>query len=190
MIIPDDYQKLKTLPEDPEGCITYGKQTENALSIVSVFPILPSQAMDFDGKELLIDGIHHTLSKNQALIEVDAGFIQSGKRYIYSIIKTHQESGVQYFLLLHIAEDESVTAVKAFFDEQGTTGIRDNIVFELYRRKYPDFNMKEWFRDPYDDSFNAEYLMNLSEQEQFDEYFPQHPLSVCRQLIKHIKENG
>ena len=81
MIIPIDYQKLKTLPGDPEGCITYGKQTENALCIVSVFPILPSEAMDVNGKEKLIDGIHHTLSQNQALIEVDSGILKSGRRF-------------------------------------------------------------------------------------------------------------
>mgnify|MGYP007115060343 FL=1 len=42
MIVPNDYQRLKALPEDPEGCITYGKQTEGALCLVSVFPIKPS----------------------------------------------------------------------------------------------------------------------------------------------------
>lgn len=29
--IPNGYQRLKSLPEDPEDCITYGKQTESAL---------------------------------------------------------------------------------------------------------------------------------------------------------------
>ena len=189
MIVPNDYQKLKALPEDPEGCITYGKQTEGALCLVSVIPIKPSEAMDFSGRDDLIHGIHRTLAKNQALIEVDAGKLDSGKQFIYSVIKTKQENGIQYFLLMHIMERGYVTAVRAFFDEMGTTGIRDVTIYEAYRRKWPDFSMNDWFHDPYVEDLLADFLMNLSEQEQFDEYFPQHPLSQCRQLIKFIKEN-
>ena len=189
MFVPDDYQKLKALPEDPDGCITYGKQTEGALCLVSFFPINLSEAMDFNGKEDLIHGIHRTLAKHQALIEVDAGQLDSGKPFIYSVIKTKQENGVQYFLLMHIKERGFVTAVKAFFDEMGTTGVRDVMIYEAYRRKWPDFSMNEWCRDPYVEGYQADFLMNLSEQEQFDEYFPQHPLTQCRQLIRFIKEN-
>ena len=39
MIVPSDYQKLESLPEDPEGCVSYGKQTENALCMISIYPI-------------------------------------------------------------------------------------------------------------------------------------------------------
>lgn len=73
MIVPTDYQKLDSLPEDPDGCVSYGKQTENALCMVSIYPIAPEDAMDFNDKKALIDGIHHTLAENQALIEVDNG---------------------------------------------------------------------------------------------------------------------
>ena len=173
MIIPKEYQKLNALPEDPEECVTYGKQTEGSLCIVSVYPILSSNAMDFNGKESLIDGIHRSLAVNQAIIEVDSGFLDSGKRYIYSLIKTKlKPSGVQYFLLMHIQESSRVTAVKAFFDEQGITGIRDNMVLELYYQKQPNFSLDQWTFDPYDSKFKADYKMNLSEQAMFDDYFP------------------
>lgn len=157
--------------------------------MVSIFPITQSEAMDFNGREDLIHGIHNSLARNQALIEVNAGQLDSGKPFIYSLIKTKQENGVQYFLLMHIKERGSVTAVKAFFDEMGTTGERDAIIYEVYRRKFPDFSTEDWCCDPYVENFKADYLMNLSEQEQFDEYFPYHPLSQCRQLIRFIKEN-
>ena len=73
MIVPADYQKLNPLPEDHEGCVSYGKQTENALCMVSIYPIDPEDAMDFKDTEALIGGIHHTLAENQALIEVENG---------------------------------------------------------------------------------------------------------------------
>ena len=102
MIVPVDYQKLDPLPEDPEGCVSYGKQTENALCMVSIYPIDPEDAMDFNDKKALIDGIHHTLDENQALIEVENGRRISGFPYIYSIVKTYngEEDGVGYTLVL------------------------------------------------------------------------------------------
>ena len=84
MIVPADYQKLDPLPEDPEGCVTYGKQTENALCMVSIFSVDPEDAMDFNDNKALIDGIHHTLAENQALIEVENGRRTSGYPYILS----------------------------------------------------------------------------------------------------------
>ena len=71
MIIPAEYQKLGPLPEDPEGCVSYGKQTESALCMVSIYPIDIEDAMDFNDTEALINGIHHTLAENQVLIEVE-----------------------------------------------------------------------------------------------------------------------
>ena len=189
MFVPDVYQLLKALPEDPEGCITYGKQTEGALCCVSVFTIHPSEAMDFDGREDLIHGIHHSLAKNQALIEVDAGKLCSGKPYIYSVIKTQMENGIQYFLLMHIKERNHVTAVRAFFDEVGITGVRDATIFAGFSNNRPDFSMDDWWKDPYIEGYQADFLMNLSELERFDEFFPQHPLTQCRQLIRFIKDN-
>lgn len=194
MILPADYRQLNSLPEDPQGCVTYGKQTNGALCVVSIFPIEPSDAMDFDGKNTLIDGIHNSLASNQAIIEVDAGRRKSGLPYIYSLIKTHREEGVQYFLLMQFSFSPTrVIAVRAFFDEYGVTGVRDANVWEMFSKAHPELSpeeqQKEWFYDPYDANSHAEYKMNISEQEKFDSLFPDHPLSQCRQVIQHFKEN-
>ena len=189
MIIPEGYQKLQALPEDPEGCFTYGKQTEQALCMVSLFQINPAEAMDFNGKEDLIHGIHRTLANNQALIEVDNGKLISGKPYIYSVIKTQMEEGMQYFMQMHIKWKDSVIAVRGFFDEYGVTGQRDATVYALYCRENPDFSQDDWFQDPYDNTLPSGFKMNLSEQAKFDEFFPEHPLSQCRQFIHFFKNN-
>ena len=125
MIVPADYQKLNPLPEDPEGCVSYGKQTENALCMVSIYPIDPEDAMDFNDKKALIDGIHHTLAENQALIEVENGRRISGFPYIYSIVKTYngEEEGVGYTLVLDflLRPNSSVVRVQGFFQEYSVT---------------------------------------------------------------------
>lgn len=189
MIVPEGYQKLRSLPEDPEGSITYGKRTEGSECVLTIFLINPADAMDFDGKEDLIAGIHQALAGNQALIEVDNGKIMSGKPYIYSIIKTQTDNGMQYFLLMHIKWQNAVLAVRAFFDECGITGMRDTTIYAMCCKENPDLTMDDWFCDPYDKELKADFKMNLSEQAKYDELFPMHPLTECRQIVKFYKEN-
>jgi len=192
MIIPVDYQILDPLPEDPEGGVSYGKQTENALCMVSIYPIAPEDAMDFNDKKTLIDGIYHTLAENQALIEVENGRRASGFPYIYSIVKTYngEDEGVVYTLVLDflLRPNSSVVRVQGFFQEYGITGVRDATVFaRLCQDK--GFSEDNWSFDPYDPDSEASYKMDQSELAEYDELFPDHPLTQCRMLIRHYKEN-
>lgn len=63
--------------------------------MVSIYPIDSEDAMDFNDKKALIDGIHHTLAENQALVEVENGRRISGFPYIYrdyrEIVETLQQ---------------------------------------------------------------------------------------------------
>ncbi len=186
MILPEGYQQVQSLPEDPEGSVSFGKQTESAICLVTLYQIPPEQAMPFNDKDEVINGIHRALAENQALVEVNAGRFKGGFQYIYSIVKTYREEGVQYFLLLHYKTPWYVVAISAYFSEYGITGVRDATVYELFRREHPDFGPDEWFYDPYDPNWQADYKMNVAEQEKYDELFPDHPLSQCRALVKHF----
>ena len=84
--------------------------------------------------------------------------------------------------------------VKVQCIEQGTTGIRDNTIFELMIKNgkvklNPEKNTVEgWMKDPYDESVHLPLMMNLSESDEFDSQFPEHPLSRMRKFLKHIEE--
>ena len=116
----------------------------------------------------------------------------SGRKLIYSIIKTLKEPvGVQYTLYLNIDLDDNAVSLQGFFDETGTTGMRDTYIFEMMMQEgkvSPD--MSGWMCDPYDKDYKNGVLMNLSEQLQFDQVFPEHPLSIARQLVYYIRENN
>lgn len=190
--MPADYQQVKSMPDDPEGCLNYMRQTGNSLSFVQLFPIARQSAMKFGDEKALIDGIHRTLADNQALIEVGTGKKGGDYHYIYSIIKTKQEpSGVQYFMLLDVLYGEAVLRVKAFFDESRMTGQRDATVFELMRREgtvsISDSGVVTgWMRDPYVANLSKPYLMHLSEDRRFDTMFPDQLLSQCRALLQQL----
>ena len=86
---------------------------------------------------------------------------------------------------------EFILNVQAFFEEIGTTGTRDSVVYEICRRQGlvgadGDF-FKGWAKDPYDETITEGALMNLSEQEQFDAQFPGFPLSMCREFVRTLK---
>ncbi len=190
MSLPEEYRILDDSPDDPYGCVTYGKNTLQALCLLQAFPIEPAEAMNPSDLSGLIAGIHQSLANNQALIEVDNGKSGTGNHnYIYSIVKTNLETdGVQYSLLLQIHYDDKVLNLQGFFTEMGAMGIRDTTVFEMLQKEglITGHDDKRWKADPYDPHYDHPYKMNLSEKHQFDEAFPLHPLSQCREVLKHV----
>lgn len=195
--MPNDLQRLKSLPEDPEGLVVYGKQTSQAMCIVKVLPIDNEELMPFDDDQAIINGIHQCLADNQGLVEVVSGKTKVGRSYVYSIVKSlKQPHGVTYFLTMHLTDFSQSVSIRGDFDEIGTTGIRDANVFEFCRQKgyvaFDEENQKYvgWTQDPYDEDFNKGALMNLSEDPAFDEAFPEHPLSQLRKTIAFIINNN
>lgn len=190
-LIIDGWQQLETMPDDPEETIALGKMTSMAQCFVRIYPIRDVQVMPFDNTKVVIEGIHQSLANSQALIEVNNGRDSNGCRFIYSIIKNRLEpSGVQYFLRAHIEIGIRgvVSEINGFFDESGTTGLRDSTIYQLAVNKgiiLPG-SSNHWQRDPYDATFDRPYLMNMSENEEFDKCFPEHPLSLSRKLIQTI----
>lgn len=191
LCLPDNFKVLEKAPEDPNGCVTYGMSTETCIAFIQVFPISERKTMPFDDNVTIINGIHHSLKDVQALIEVKNGRTKIGKQYVYSIVKTKQEeSGVEYFLLMHVEHENGAISINAHFLEHGMTGIRDTTIWELARREgvVSIDNNEKWCFDPYDKDFKHPFLMNLSEKEEFDKLFPEHPLTQARQFVKMITE--
>ena len=189
--LPENYQVLENMPKDPVNCVNYGLATPSCRSIIQVYPIGSRETMPFEDTKPIINGIHETLNDNQALIEVNTGKTKNGRNYVYSIVKEKKKpSGVDYALLLHVAYNNTAICLNGFFMEYVTTGIRDTTVFEMAIRKglISVSNHEGWWLDPYDKNWKHPFLMNLSEQEQYDTLFPDHPLSQCRQFVKLITQ--
>lgn len=189
--LPEKYQILKNFPKDPVDCVNYGIATTSSKCVIQVYPIGSREAMPFGDTKAIISGIHGTLADNQALVEVKSGKTAHGREFVYSIVKEKKEpSGVDYALLLHVDYQNSTICFNGFFMEYGTTGMRDATVFELAIRQglVTGKEHEGWWLDPYDKDWKHPFLMNLSEQEQYDVHFPDHPLSQCRQFVKLITQ--
>ena len=185
IIIPDYYQKVDSMPDDPVASIPYMVQTGNAMCFALIFPVDESKSLPRT-KEALISGIRQFLGENQGLIQVEAT-----EDHVYSIVKTLKEpSGVQYILTYQKFFPEFILNIQAFFEEIGTTGIRDSVGYEICRRQNlvgtEDDPFAGWAKDPYDDTIREGALMNLSEREEFDDQFPGFPLSMCREFVRTV----
>lgn len=134
--VPDYFQQVDSTPEDPEESIPLMAQSESAVCLVVLQPLSPEDAMPFDNSESVIEGIHECLDEEQGLIEVEAGG-KVGSRYIYSIVKTLQNpnvpEGVQYTLTLDREYGDKMIHAQGFFDEQGITGMRNSIIFAMFK---------------------------------------------------------
>ncbi len=180
--IPAYYQRTESMPGDPEGSVPYAVRTENALCVVFLSQVDNSKSLPRE-QETLIEGIRHFLGAGQGLIKAEAK-----DDYVYSIVKSLKEpSGVQYILTYQKFYEDGILMIRGFFEETGVTGIRDNMIFAMHRRENPaaddDNPFEGWSKDPYDESITAGVLMNLSEQEKYDEMFPGFPLTMCREFV-------
>ena len=191
VIMPSWFRKMNSMPEDPPYSKAYGYETPEAGCFVMTQPVSTEYAMPYDHPQMVIDGIHRDLGENQGLIEVEGGMTGSGRRYLYSIVKTlNQPSGVQYCTTMHIEFPDCAVQVQGFFDELGTTGVRDSLVYVLLSQdgvvKATDDGLEGWSADPYDAAYKHGVCMNCSEEKKFDAQFPQHPLSEARRFVAEL----
>lgn len=105
-----------------------------------------------------------------------------------------QPSGMLYLASFTIPFRAKSYVIKMQCPERGITGARDAAVFALHgnfddedAENFDPF--KGWMKDPYDESVTEGVLMNLSEDEQYDVKFPDHPLSRARRYMTQIKES-
>lgn len=183
--VPKYYQQIDALPDDPPGAVPFAVATPYAKCFFIGYSIGKEQMIPMN-QIALIDGVRSFLAGNQGIIECN-----SEDNWAYTIIKTQQEpSGVQYTLTFQMIADDKIIFIQGSFEEDGTTGIRDTIVYEILRESKQigtDENPLEgWFGDPYDKEYNTGALMNVSELRIFDKQFPGTPLAVCRELVDSL----
>ena len=186
IVIPGDYSKLDPQTAAMPGTLPYLCQTENAVCLALISAEDVSQSIPHT-QAALIEGIRQFLGEKQGLIQAEASDARA-----FSIVKTLMEpSGVQYCLTYQKFYADFIVNIQAFFEERGTTGMRDALVYELCRREgrvgKGDDPFAGWAQDPYDAAVSAGALMNLSEREEYDARFVGFPLTMCRAFIRALE---
>ena len=55
--IPEYFQRVDSMPEDPEGSVAFMFQADTAAGLAMIYPIDPLQAMPYASPQIIIDGI-------------------------------------------------------------------------------------------------------------------------------------
>ena len=190
--IPDAYRPLPRKPDDPEWITGFALHTANADIFAAVHPLDEDIELPYSSPEEIAESVRKRLPEGHVIVEAGSGTTAAGKRYAYCITKQLRDpSGVQYNLVFQIEQEGGPSNVRGFFNEVGTTGVRDAIVLELLSREAGSMQdaFKDWARDPYDPSLTEGFLRNRSEDREYDAMFPAHPLSEARRLISFMVDN-
>ena len=187
---------------DPK--LGFQMQNDHCNGILVSFLVSSNEAMDYSSKENIIKGFHEAMTQNDALIECGVGKTEKGNSYAYRIFKSKIYNGedcrISYNLGLNIKVNRTHYYVDASFIEEGLTGTRDSIGFELFKKKLENENpdhdysieevLKYYHRDPYDPTIESDFLMNVYESKEFDDIFPNHPLSELRAYLSWVLEKN
>ena len=187
IFIPDYYEEAELSPEAPEGIIAFTTDTEHAYCVVQISQEDYSKSLPRVQKDLL-EGIRMYLGENQGIVKVEVG-----DDYVYAIVKNLKEPrGLVYFLTYQKFCDDGIIDVRGQFEEIGMTGMRESVVVSQCMSEklisLKDGRMEGWAKDPYDENVTTGALMNLSEDEKYDEQFPDFPLSMCREFVNCLVE--
>ena len=170
---------------------------------MAVQAIEPNTAMPFGQDESVIATIHERgIDDQSGLLAIKSVASPKGVQFVYSLFKRlvpqEQGGGVMYTLTIYIQGDNTAYQIQSIIGEYGMTGMRDSVILTqmLSQGKVTMTSVGEgqkpkmqgWFSDPYDPSFTKGVPMNLSESEEYDAQFPNHPLSVIRKLLREITE--
>lgn len=198
--LPDYYNPIDELPYNPYdsphaiGCVT---KSPNALCLITLTPTTVEQAMPYDNPQHILKVCREGMSETQGVIEIVPGQTESGRKYVYSIVKNRLEYDdcpaptVAYTLNMDVDYGEFTLSIVGSFEEAFETGVRHAIGAELIARSMgEDFSYEKCFRDPYDPEIETGFLMHLCEAASFDELFPAHPLSLARELVRFFAENN
>lgn len=167
--------------------------TEQTTAISLHFFEKPPDIPSITSIEALRNFYRHSVSRaNGGLIEVE--LCKKNKiSFVRSIFKFRQEkSGMAYIASLTIPFKSCSFVVKVQAIEAGITGMRDAVIADRLIAEgtisIGETGFLNWFSDPYNDDFAGGVLMNKSEQDLYDEEFPDHPLSRARQLLEQIEQ--
>ncbi len=136
------------------------------------------------------------VSAGHGIIEVDTLTIDDCVA-VRTIFKVPQEpTGMGYIGGITLPFRDFSFVVRMMCPEHGMTGVRDSVVGELMMRAGQvkidlddeDVGIKGWWQDPYDPNQSGPLIKNISENEEYDKEFPDHPLSRLRSILKQVRD--
>ena len=188
--LPEEFKLMKQETQKdelfPDHANIYAYRTANTEAFAIAGRIEQQNAKLFDDVEAFKNGLISLLKENEGFIKVDSGITANGERYSYYIKKHVVAEGslknrTLYVSNMNIEIDDTIWLVEFCFYETGEIGFREHFVKKVFNT---------WYEDPRELMFGKGIPMDISEQEYYDDIFPEHPLSEIRKLLKYVVANN
>ena len=158
------------------------------------FAKAPDLPADLDSlAELRLALSRSASASGAAIIEADVTGV-AGCRAVRQFVKVPQRPhGMTYLGSLTLPFRDFSFVLKIRCEERGTTGVRDTMVLndklESGDVRLDGIAMVGWMKDPYDATRTSGLARNLSDGDEHDWLFPDHPLSRARRFLRAAEAN-
>jgi hypothetical protein len=163
-----------------------------SLNYIDLVPNIPA-TLDPENIEILRNWYRQLSTTNgSGIVSVDL-ITQAGINGLEVILKHPQNpSGMSYIASITFPFSDFSFVIKFTCPEIGDTGFRDAVVADKLSASFKEeetSDFKWWRKDPYDSKYADAALYNLSDREEFDSLFPNHPLSRARGYLRKLKDS-
>lgn len=175
----------------------------NAGNIMSLDVVpAPSVIKSMEREVWLADA--RSMARPGGIVSVDAYNISSHPA-IQIIYKRIHETGYMYTGMLIFGLAEYWCQVTVVCLEHGTIGLREAVLTvkllkegKIRIRKHPFYlrpfkrssgYLEGWFQDPYNPKYRGGSLRSITDNEEYDTQFPDHPLSQVRSTLKTVRDS-
>lgn len=187
--LPSALRPVEPDPDAPDE-IKFTTRTHEARAFVTIEGVEPldDAMLDYTDPEGTVDAIHEWIATGSVpdagLLDIAYGPTHEGDDFIYAVFKRRREDGsVWYMAIFNMAFGESVVDITIRASQFDNIGKREDLAHKLgILNRIIGPNDEGWEHDPYDADFDYGVLMNFSETQQFDRTFPEHALTLIRQI--------
>lgn len=172
----------------PSGSASLSFQKEQTMAYILFIPMSIAHAMPRHALDTVIAKNREGLAENEGLVDAGEGKSDSGEDMVYVIEKRREaDDTVTYLLYCHYFKEDQVIHIQGYFNAAAAEERETEVRKVMEKEGIP---VEPWCHDPFDSSVSDGFLMNQSEQENFDGMFPYHPLTMCRAFRDYIAENN
>jgi hypothetical protein len=154
---------------------------------------IPTEALHLPNKELELTRWCRELAQRRRGGLIEARAVDSGIRPSVRLVYKRLQIRAYVYTGMFISHVEGFTLIWTIVaGERGTTGVREAVVtsnlMNAGKLTLDDYR-SGWARDPYEPAYQGvdrSVLRFISDDESYDEQFPQHPLSKVRRVLRAL----
>lgn len=160
------------------------------------FAIAPDLPADLDSlADLRLTLSQHVSASGAAVVETEVTMVD-GCRAVRQCVKVPQQPfGMTYLGSITLPFRDFSFVLKIQCEERGITGMRECVLLHEKLESGavhldPDSGeMVGWMKDPYDIARTAGLARSLADDDEYDQRFPDHPLSRARRFLSAAQGN-